>query len=77
MSHVGHITAVDHTIFNQCNLMWKSRRPTCNMEFQEKSNESQTVMREVEHSQGPISPLAINTPSFVHAKEFFTLAPPT
>lgn len=43
---------------NQCNVTWKSKRPTCNL----KSHESQTIMRKVEQWQGPILPLAINMP---------------
>ena len=35
-----------------------------------KSHGSQMVMRVVEHPQGLVSPLAINTPSFVHAMDF-------
>lgn len=60
-----------------CQSMW------CNVEVQEihllniescklKSHGSRTVMMVVKQPQGSVSPLAINTPSFVHAKEFFT-----
>jgi len=66
MSHIVHISTVGHTV-NQCNVTWNSKRPTCHMKSHVKSkgHGSQTVMREVEQPQGSISPLAINTPSFV------------
>lgn len=41
MIHVVHITTMGH-IADQCNVMWKSKRPTCNL----KSHVSQTIMRE-------------------------------
>ena len=58
-----------------CQSMW------CNVEVQEthflnkescksKSHGSQMVMRVVEQPQRSVPPLAINTPSFVHVKEF-------
>ena len=48
MSHVIHISIVGH-IFNQCNVTWKSKRPTCCMKshVKSKSHGIQTVMRVV------------------------------
>ena len=64
---------------NQCNVTWKSNGPTCctKSHVKLKSHGSQIVKRIVEQPQGSVSPLAINTPSFLHEKEFFTSAPPT
>jgi len=71
MIHVVHISTVGHTI-NQFNVTWKSKRPTCHIKshVKLKGHRIQTVMREVEKPQGSVSPLAINTPSFVHEKDF-------
>ena len=77
-SHVIHISIVGHTVY-QCNVTWKSKRPTCctKSHVKLKSPGSQTIMRVVEQPQGLVSPFAINTRSFVHAKGFFTSTPPT
>ena len=55
---------------NQCNVTWKSKRPTCctKSHVKLKIHGSQIVMRVVEQPQGSFSPLAINTRSFVHVK---------
>jgi len=49
---------------NQCNVTWKSKRPTCHMKshVKLKGHRSETIMREVKQPQGLVSPLAINTP---------------
>jgi len=77
MSHVIHISTMSH-IVNQCNLVWKSKRPTCYMKghVNSKVHGSQIVMRVFEQPQDSISPVAINTPSFVHVKNCFTFARP-
>ena len=71
ISHVAHISTIGY-IVNQCNVTWKSKRPTCCTKIHAKSKSpgSQTFMRVVEQPQGLVSPLAINTTSFVHAKDF-------
>jgi len=53
-------------VINQCDVTWNSKRRTCKL----KSHGSQMVMRVVEKPQGLVSPLAINTPWFVHVKGF-------
>ena len=47
MTHLSHITSVDHTVVNQCNVTWNSKRPTCHMKshVKLKSQISQIVMR--------------------------------
>jgi len=71
MSHVIHISIVGHTV-NQCNVTWKSKRPTfCTKSHVKlKIHGIQIVMRVVEKSQGLVSLLAINNPSFVHGNDF-------
>jgi len=72
MSDVSHITIVGHNVVNQCTITWKSKRPTCNVESHVmlKSHVNQTVMREVEQSQGSVSPLAIDTPHLYMKRNF-------
>ena len=50
---------------NQCNVMWKSKRPTCNLKshVKLKGHESQTIMRANFN-------LVYIYPSFVYAKDF-------
>jgi len=70
ISHVVHIPTVGH-IVDKCNITWKYKRPACHMKshVKLKGHGSEIVMREVEQSQRSVSPSAINTPSFVHAKD--------
>ena len=72
------VTIVGHLV-DQYNVTWKTKRPTFHMKSHVnlKGHGSQTVMREVEQSQGLVSPLAVNTILFEHAQDFFTLTPPT
>jgi len=64
---------------NQCNVTWKSKRPTCYMKshVKSKSHGSQTVMRVVEQPQGVSFTLDYKYSLICTCKGLFTLAPPT